>query len=113
MFALAAQGAAPLVDPSSADGVFSLLWLVIGLPLLGAVILLVGGPLAKGRLDKNGHLIGAALPVHPEEAREHGASTNPLAMLGDDVDTRTRLLQLSTLLADPKLRKALEGIQPQ
>src|SRR4051794_11192585 len=62
MFVLA-EGAAPLVDPGSADGVFSLLWLVIALPLLGAVILLVGGPLAKGRLDRNGHLIGAALPV--------------------------------------------------
>ena len=62
MFVLA-EGAAPLVHPGSADGVFSLLWLVIALPLLGAVILLVGGPLAKGRLDKNGHLIGAALPV--------------------------------------------------
>jgi NADH-quinone oxidoreductase subunit L len=62
MFVLA-EGAAPLVHPSSADGVFSLLWLVIALPLLGAVILLVGGPLAKGRLDKFGHLIGVALPV--------------------------------------------------
>jgi NADH-quinone oxidoreductase subunit L len=62
MFVLA-EGAAPLVHPSSADGAFSLLWLVIALPLLGAVILLVGGPLAKGRLDKNGHLIGAVLPV--------------------------------------------------
>ena len=62
MFVLA-EGAAPLVHPTSADGVFALTWLVIGLPLLGAVILLVGGPLAKGRLDKNGHLIGAALPV--------------------------------------------------
>ncbi|MGC4110961.1 MAG: NADH-quinone oxidoreductase subunit L [Nocardioides sp.] len=62
MFVLT-EGAAPLVHPSSADGVFSLLWLVIALPLLGAVILLVGGPLARGRLDKNGHLIGAALPV--------------------------------------------------
>ncbi len=62
MFVLA-EGAAPLVHPGSADGVFSLLWLVIALPLLGAVILLVGGPLAKGRLDKYGHLIGAALPV--------------------------------------------------
>src|SRR3954451_8723414 len=62
MFVLA-EGAAPLVDPGSADGVFSLLWLVIALPLLGAVILLVGGPLAKGRLDKNGHLIGTVLPV--------------------------------------------------
>jgi NADH-quinone oxidoreductase subunit L len=62
MFVLA-EGAAPLVHPSSADGVFSLLWLVIALPLLGAVILLVGGPLVKGRLDKFGHLIGVALPV--------------------------------------------------
>jgi NADH-quinone oxidoreductase subunit L len=62
MFVLA-EGAAPLVHPTSADGVFSLLWLVIALPLLGAVILLVGGPLAKGRLDRTGHLIGAALPV--------------------------------------------------
>ena len=62
MFVLA-EGAAPLVHPTSADGVFSLLWLVIALPLLGAVILLVGGPLAKGRLDKSGHLIGVALPV--------------------------------------------------
>src|SRR5262249_43665758 len=62
MFVLA-EGAAPLVHPSSADGAFSLLWLVIALPLLGAAILLVGGPLAKGRLDKNGHLIGAVLPV--------------------------------------------------
>jgi NADH-quinone oxidoreductase subunit L len=62
MFVLA-EGAAPVVHPGSADGVFSLLWLVIALPLLGAAILLVGGPLAKGRLDKNGHLIGAVLPV--------------------------------------------------
>ena len=62
MFVLA-EGAAPVVDPGSADGVFSLLWLVIALPALGAVILLVGGPLAKGRLDKHGHLIGTALPV--------------------------------------------------
>src|SRR3954452_16753758 len=62
MFVLA-EGAAPLVHPGPADGVFSLLWLVIALPLLGAVILLVGGPLARGRLEKNGHLIGVALPV--------------------------------------------------
>jgi NADH-quinone oxidoreductase subunit L len=62
MFVLA-EGAAPIVHPGPADGVFSLLWLVILLPLLGAVILLVGAPLAKGRLDRNGHLIGVALPV--------------------------------------------------
>jgi NADH-quinone oxidoreductase subunit L len=62
MFVLA-EGAAPVVSPGPADGVFSLLWLVIALPLLGAVILLVGGPLAKGRLDRSGHLIGVILPV--------------------------------------------------
>jgi NADH-quinone oxidoreductase subunit L len=62
MFVLA-EGAAPLVDPGSADGVLSLLWLVIALPLLGAAILLVGAPLARGRLDRHGHLVGVALPV--------------------------------------------------
>ena len=53
----------PVVDPGAADGVFALLWLVIALPLAGAAILLVGGPLAKGRLDPWGHLLGAALPI--------------------------------------------------
>ena len=43
MFVLA-EGAAPVVHPASADGVFSLLWLVIALPLPGAAILLIGGP---------------------------------------------------------------------
>jgi NADH-quinone oxidoreductase subunit L len=62
MFVLA-EGAAPVVQPGSADGVLSLVWLVIALPALGAAILLIGGPLAKGRLDKQGHLLGAALPV--------------------------------------------------
>ncbi|WP_188780177.1 NADH-quinone oxidoreductase subunit L [Marmoricola endophyticus] len=33
----------PVVDPSSADGVLGLLWLVIALPVLGALVLLVGG----------------------------------------------------------------------
>jgi NADH-quinone oxidoreductase subunit L len=63
MFVLAEGVTAPVVHPGSADGVLSLIWLVIALPALGAAILLVGGPLAKGRLDKSGHLIGAALPV--------------------------------------------------
>ncbi len=63
MFVLAEGVTAPVVHPGSADGMLSLIWLVIALPALGAAILLVGGPLAKGRLDKSGHLIGAALPV--------------------------------------------------
>jgi len=53
----------PVVEPIAADGVFSLLWLVIALPLAGAAILLVGGPLTRGALDKWGHLIGTAFPV--------------------------------------------------
>ena len=49
----------PVVAPGSADGVLSLLWLVIALPLAGAAILLVGGR----RTDKWGHLIGTLLPI--------------------------------------------------
>ncbi|WP_043645283.1 NADH-quinone oxidoreductase subunit L [Nocardioides alkalitolerans] len=40
----------------SPDGVFSLLWLVIALPLAGAVVLLVGGRLT----DRWGHWLGTA-----------------------------------------------------
>jgi len=55
---LAAEGGGvvPLVDPSAADGVFSLLWLVIALPALGAAVLLLGGR----RTDSWGHLLGTA-----------------------------------------------------
>jgi NADH-quinone oxidoreductase subunit L len=49
----------PVVDPTSADGVYSLLWLIIALPLLGAAVLLLGGRAT----DKWGHLLGTALPV--------------------------------------------------
>ena len=55
---LAAEGAAhvPVVDPGSASGVFSLMWLVIALPLLGAALLLLGGKAT----DAWGHLLGCA-----------------------------------------------------
>jgi NADH-quinone oxidoreductase subunit L len=53
----------PVVDPGAADGVFALLWLVIALPLLGSLVLLLGGPLARGALDRRGHLIGTATSV--------------------------------------------------
>jgi NADH-quinone oxidoreductase subunit L len=49
----------PTVLGTPADGVFSLLWLVIALPALGAVILLLGGK----RTDKWGHLLGTAAAV--------------------------------------------------
>lgn len=54
--------------------------------------------------------VSAALPLNPEEAREHGAAT-PSAQMLDAHDTKTRLIQLSTLLADPKLRAAIEGMR--
>jgi len=49
----------PVVAPTEADGVFSLLWLIIALPLLGAAVLLLGGKYA----DKWGHYLGTALPI--------------------------------------------------
>ncbi len=44
----------PVVGSVPTDGVFSLLWLVIALPALGAAILLLGGK----RTDRWGHLLG-------------------------------------------------------
>jgi NADH-quinone oxidoreductase subunit L len=58
MYALS-EGGIPVVDPTAADGVFSLLWLVIALPLAGAVILLVGGKYT----DRWGHYLGTLLPI--------------------------------------------------
>ena len=51
-----AEEAAPVVHPTNASGAFSLLWLVIALPALGAVVLLLGGR----RTDRWGHLLGCA-----------------------------------------------------
>ncbi|HET9498841.1 MAG TPA: NADH-quinone oxidoreductase subunit L [Marmoricola sp.] len=56
---LHAAEAVPAVDPTSADGSFSLLWLVVALPALGAAILLLGGR----RTDKWGHLLGCATVI--------------------------------------------------
>jgi NADH-quinone oxidoreductase subunit L len=55
MYALS-EGAIPVVSPAAASGVFSLLWLVILLPLLGAAILLIGGKAT----DRWGHYLGCA-----------------------------------------------------
>ncbi|NPC98530.1 NADH-quinone oxidoreductase subunit L [Nocardioides sp. zg-DK7169] len=54
MYALAES--APLVDPATADGTLSLLWLVVALPLAGAVVLLLGGRAT----DRWGHWLGTA-----------------------------------------------------
>src|SRR4051812_30719879 len=53
----------PVVDPTPADGVFGLLWLVVALPALGAVVLLVAAPFARGAIGRWGHLLGAILPI--------------------------------------------------
>jgi NADH-quinone oxidoreductase subunit L len=49
----------PVIDPGATDGAFSLLWLVVALPLAGAAVLLLGGRYT----DKWGHLLGTALPL--------------------------------------------------
>ena len=52
-------GVVPVVAPESADGVFSLLWLIIALPLAGAAILLLSGRYT----DRWGHWLGTAMPI--------------------------------------------------
>ncbi|GAA4722865.1 NADH-quinone oxidoreductase subunit L [Nocardioides endophyticus] len=59
MIALHGGSSIPVVDPTSAEGVFGLLWLVIALPLAGAAVLLIGGRFT----DKWGHLLGTLLPI--------------------------------------------------
>ncbi len=55
------EGSVPVVEPSSAEGVLSLAWLVIALPLAGALLLLVVGPLvARALSDRLGHWLGVA-----------------------------------------------------
>jgi len=49
------------VDPTTATGVFHLLWVVIALPLAGATVLLVGRPLAPAIFDRIGHWLAVAL----------------------------------------------------
>ncbi|GGD20681.1 NADH-quinone oxidoreductase subunit L [Nocardioides daphniae] len=60
LLSAAGEAHVPVVAPTAADGVFSLLWLVIGLPLLGALVLLLGGPLTRGAIDRWGHWLGTA-----------------------------------------------------
>ena len=53
---LASEGAAHVQEVSAATGIFSATWLLIGLPLFGALILLCGGK----RTDAWAHLLGCA-----------------------------------------------------
>ena len=53
----------PVVDPTAADGIFSLAWLVIALPAAGAAILLIGGAIAPKQFAAFGHYLGTILPL--------------------------------------------------
>jgi len=57
------EAAVPVVDPTTADGVFSLAWLVIALPAAGAAILLIGGAIAPKKFAAFGHVLGTLLPI--------------------------------------------------
>ncbi len=46
-------------DVAAASGAFSLLWLIVALPLLSAAVLLLGGR----RTDRWGHWVGTAVPI--------------------------------------------------
>ncbi len=54
------QETAPVVDPSSADGVFSLLWVIIALPALGAAVILL---LGNTRTTRWAHLLGCGTVI--------------------------------------------------
>jgi len=55
----ATMAEAPAVAPAAADGMFSLLWLVVAIPAVSAAILLLAGR----RADAWGHLLGSAAPI--------------------------------------------------
>ncbi|MGN0063632.1 MAG: NADH-quinone oxidoreductase subunit L [Nocardioides sp.] len=81
-----------MLHPVEADGVFGLLWLVIGLPLLGAVLLLVVAPFTKGAMDKWGHLLGTAAAL----ASFVLSLTLFIALAGREADDRTVTQHLFT-----------------
>src|SRR6185295_11115365 len=50
----------PVVEPSSAGGVFSLLWVIIALPALGAAVILL---LGNTRTTRWAHLLGCGTVI--------------------------------------------------
>ncbi|WP_406566997.1 NADH-quinone oxidoreductase subunit L [Actinoallomurus rhizosphaericola] len=91
---LAAGG--PELHPQAAEGVQSVAWLLIALPLAGAAILLLSGR----RTDKWGHLLGTAMSL--------GAFVvGVLAffqMLGQNADGRSRLVHLFPFISAGSLK---------
>jgi NADH-quinone oxidoreductase subunit L len=51
----------PVAVSTLASGVFSLIWLVIALPLAGAALILIGRPLAPALFDRIGHWLAVGL----------------------------------------------------
>ncbi len=72
----------PIIDPAAADGVFSLLWLIIALPALGAAVILLGG---EARTKAWAHLLGVGT-VAGSFALSLAAF---FALLGRDADDRS------------------------
>jgi len=58
--AAALQESVPVVDPSTADGVLSLLWVIIALPALGALVILLVG---NRRTSSFAHLLGCGTVI--------------------------------------------------
>jgi NADH-quinone oxidoreductase subunit L len=81
-----------------ATGVFSLTWVLIALPLLGAAVLLLGGR----RTDRWGHLLGTAMPAVAFLI----ALAQFIALLGRDAENRSvgqhlyRFLEVGGLRVD-------------
>jgi len=81
-----------------ATGVFSLTWVLIALPLLGAAVLLLGGR----RTDRWGHLLGTAMPAVAFVI----ALAQFIALLGRDAENRSvgqhlyRFLEVGSLRVD-------------
>ena len=100
------EGAIRVVDPTTADGVFALAWLVIALPAAGAAILLIGGAIAPRRFAAFGHVLGTLLPI--------GSFVISLVMflslLGRDEGDR--LFDQTLSAARPVLRPLAEALGP-
>ncbi len=54
-----AAAATDVATPVAASGAFTMIWLLVGLPLLGAAVLLMAGR----RANRWGHLLGVAMPA--------------------------------------------------
>ena len=106
---LAAEGTEiPVVAPDTgAGGVFDLLWLVIALPLLGAVLLLGIAPFLpaslKATVDKHGHLVGTATAVG------RGQGLDPVGAALAQAPAVWLVLALGLLLLSVRSRWAVAG----